>query len=173
MLQTAAAYRYTPDEKTYKLYSLDVGLMNRQCGIDNSILSRIDEIKLVNEGSIAEQFAAQHLMYFGGSSVKPQGYYWLRENGKNNAEVDFVIQNGTEIIPIEIKSGKSGSLRSLHRFMYEKKLNKAVRFDLNKPSVQHVRCRISTGEEVSYDLCSLPLYAICELKRLVEADTAI
>ena len=66
---------------------------------------------------------------------------------------------------------KSGALRSLHQFVSEKGVPLAVRFDTNKPSRQRVttRVRSRSGEiDVSYELISLPLYAVGELDRLLD-----
>ncbi len=65
--------------------------------------------------------------------------YWLRESKSSNAEVDYVISRGDWILPIEVKAGKSGSLKSLQQFVLQKKTDLAIRFDVNMPSIQHVR----------------------------------
>ena len=76
--------------------------------------------KFVNEGNLAEQFIAQHLLYLDRENETPRLNYWLREKKSTNSEVDFIVQYDQEIIPIEVKSGKSGSLRSLHQFIMDK-----------------------------------------------------
>jgi len=90
--------------------------------------------------------------------------YWLRENKKGNAEIDFVEEIGGKIVPLEVKSGKSGTLKSLHQFVALKKnIKYAVRFDLNKYSTQTVRQNVLTEgreeTEVEYILESFPVYA--------------
>ena len=86
----------------------------------------------------------------------------LREGKSSNAEVDYVIQHGFNIIPIEVKAGSSGSLKSLHTFMAEKSFKYAVRFEINLPLVQDIRAKtlISKGEltNAQYKLFNLPLY---------------
>lgn len=151
------------DEKAYKLLFLDVGLMNALCGVGWSVLSRLDDIQLVNEGSIAEQFVGQHLLELLAESPNRDLTYWLREGRSSNAEVDFVMAFDRAIVPIEVKSGGRGSLRSLHQFVGEKRVPLAVRFDGNLPSMQTVRTTIQTGDravEVNYRLLSLPLYLV-------------
>jgi len=108
----------------------------------------------------------------GRENENPELFYWLRERNSANAEVDFVWQSNREIIPIEVKSGKSGSLRSLHQFMYHKGGKRALRFDTNEPSNQVISHSIRTGTgsaEVEYDLISLPLYLAGETKRLLNS----
>lgn len=68
-----------------------------------------------------------------------------------------------KIIPVEVKSGLSGSLKSLHQFVHEKRSSMVLRFDLNPPSIQWVKVWIKTSnavEQIEYRLASLPLYAV-------------
>jgi uncharacterized protein len=151
------------DEKVYKLLFLDVGLMNAICGLGWKTLSRLDDIQLVNEGAIAEQFIGQHLQELLAESPNRELTYWLREGRSSNAEVDFVVALEGQIVPIEVKAGGRGSLRSLHQFVGEKHAPLAVRFDSNPPSVQTVSATIQTGDRatgVKYRLLSLPLYLV-------------
>lgn len=69
----------------YKLLFLDVGLMNHVSGVNWLDLNRIDDVKLVNEGAVAEQFIGQHLAYSSQGINPPQLVYWLREGRKANA----------------------------------------------------------------------------------------
>ena len=149
-------------EKIYKLLFIDIGLMNTLLGLEWHHIRNLNEKDLINEGSLAEQFVGQELLTSETGKKAPELFYWLREGRGNNAEVDYVMSKGTNIIPIEIKAGKSGSLKSLHQFAYHKKTRKALRFDLNKPSRHTVRAQVSDSNnifhEVSYTLISLPLY---------------
>ena len=72
----------------------------------------MDDIRLVNEGNIAEQFVGQHLFFRRGIFEEPRLNYWLREGKADNAEVDYVIERGRKILPIEVKAGKAGSTYS-------------------------------------------------------------
>lgn len=150
------------DEKVYKLIFVDIGLMNNLLGLTWNHIRRMDERKLVNEGSEAEQFIGQQLLVIDGGNKNPELYYWLREGKKNNAEVDYVISHDAQIIPIEVKAGKSGSLKSLHHFMFLKKPPVAVRFDLNIPSKQLVQVSVNDENnkfhKISFPLLSFPLY---------------
>ena len=157
------------DDKIFKPYFLDVGLMNTASGIRS--LSRQDFLsaRFVNEGKIAEQFIAQHLRFDDQFYIKPQLHYWLREKRKNNAEVDFLIQSGRFPVAVEVKSGKSGRLKSLHLFCKTYKSDIALRLDLNMPSIIKCSHKISLAGkivDVSYRLVSLPLYMV-ELSRQI------
>jgi hypothetical protein len=95
--------------------------------------------------------------------LKPRIDLLLREGRSSNAEVDFVAAFELQIVQIEAKAGGRGSSRSLHRFVGEKHVPPAVRFDSNPPSMQLVSATIQTGDqaaEVKYRLLSLPLYLV-------------
>lgn len=159
------------NETMYKLLFLDIGLANHFCGLDWTALSGMDDQRLVNEGGLAEQFIGQHLVNLSQGLEPPQLHYWLREGKSTNAELDYVISRGDWILPIEVKSGKSGALKSLQQFMHQKKLPLAVRFDLNPPGSQEVVHTLITaagGAEVKFTLISLPLYAVWELARIID-----
>lgn len=147
----------------WKPLFLDVGLMNKAAGLDAAAIARMDAIRLVNEGAIAEQFAGQHLLALGGPSEEPALHYWLREGRSNNAEVDYLVAHGGTVVPVEVKAGAGGSLRSLGQFMKEKGARPAIRFDLNQASRQTERTDPALGIP-PYELVSLPLYAVAVLR---------
>jgi predicted AAA+ superfamily ATPase len=160
------------DEKVYKLLFLDVGLMNAICGLNWRNLSQLDEMKLINEGAIAEQFIGQHLQALLTETPNRELTYWLREGRSSNAEVDYVLALKGNIIPIEIKSGATGRLKSLHQFMGNKQIPVAIRFDASLPTVNHINTVINVRQQrkkVSYPLISLPLYLVERLNEMVEA----
>jgi predicted AAA+ superfamily ATPase len=151
------------NESVYKLLFLDVGLANAILGLDWSSISGLSDENLVNEGAVAEQFVGQHLLDLSVNTLGRGLHYWLREGKESNAEVDFVCTFHGKIIPIEVKAGAAGSLKSLHQFVGEKNVPLAIRLDTNPPSMQRVQTTIRTGSEtkmVSYDLISLPLYLV-------------
>ena len=161
------------DESAFKLLFLDIGLMNHVCGMDWLALSRMDDTRLVNEGAMAEQFIGQHLAYFDSGTESPRLAYWLREGRAANAEVDYVVARGPRIFPVEVKAGRSGTLRSLQQFVAQKRTRTAIRFDLNPPSRQRVAGRLPPPHglaPVPFDLISLPLYAVGELGRLLDDE---
>jgi len=154
----------TENREVYKLMFLDVGLVNHITGLDINNINSLDADSLINKGRIAEQFVSQHLINSEDMTRPSDLNYWLRENKKGNAELDFVEEIGGKIVPLEVKSGKSGTLKSLHQFVALKKdIKYAVRFDLNKYSSQTVRQKVITERreetEVEYILESYPVYA--------------
>lgn len=147
----------------WKPLFLDVGLVGTALGLPLLTQETFRSTRFVNEGPIAEQFAGQHLLYKGQAGERPKLYYWLREGRTTNAEVDFVVELGEKILPVEIKSGASGAMRSLHQFASIKNSPIALRFDLNPPSIQNISLEIQTAkgkQPVSYTLVSLPLYLV-------------
>jgi uncharacterized protein len=159
------------DERAYKLLFLDVGLMVRACGLDWTAISNLDSQRLVNEGAIAEQFVGQHLLSLEEGRMASHLCYWIREGKSTNAEVDFVISRGDAIVPIEVKAGASGSLRSLWQFALKKKSPFAIRFDLNPISCQEVSHTIPSAsgfEMLESRLISIPLYMVGQVDRIIE-----
>ncbi len=158
------------NELAYKLIFMDIGLANHICGIDWLTITSMDNLRLINEGGLAEQFIGQHLIINNGL-VNPVLHYWIRESKSSNAEIDYLISRGDWILPIEVKAGKSGSLKSLQQFVYEKRPKLCIRFDLNKPGLQRIEHQIATGGQyviVEFNLLSLPLYLVEELPRLID-----
>ncbi len=159
------------DDLTYKALFLDIGLMNRVCGLDWLAISSLDNRQLINEGAIAEQFIGQHLLYFRGLNDPPELCYWLRQKKTANAEVDYVVAQGDLITPIEVKAGKSGTLKSLLQFVYNKNAKLGIRFDLNLPSIQHIRHSLRQADgsiAIEFHLISLPLYMVNQLSRILD-----
>lgn len=157
------------DPRFAKLLFLDVGLVSRLLGADWLDLDQLREQALVNEGPLAEQFIGQHLHW--EPQVMPELHYWATESRTGNAELDFVVARGRMMVPVEVKSGQSGTLKSLHCFMFRKQLDTALRFDLQPPSVQTVETSVPAPDgqqSVSYRLFSLPLYAVERLPALLD-----
>lgn len=163
------------EEKVYKLLFLDIGLMNAICGMDWRSISQMDGVRLVNQGAIAEQFVGQHLQAMLADKLNRELNYWLREGRSSNAELDFVIGLKGNIIPIEVKSGATGTLKSLHQFMGTKPASMAIRFDTNLPAIHQINTVITVKKQrkqVQYPLISLPLYLVERLETIVSAYQA-
>ena len=148
---------------------MDIGIVNHICGNDWATIQSFMESELINEGGLAEQFIGQHLLTLNNEA--PILCYWLREKKSANAEVDYVISRGNKVLPVEVKSGKSGSLKSLQQFVLKKNNNTAIRFDLNLPTIQdvsHITATSDGNKSVNYKLLSLPLYMVEELPRFID-----
>ena len=158
-------------EKVFKLIFLDIGLMNTICGLGWQTIAGRTGTELVNAGPGAEQFVGQHLQFLLAERPNRELTYWLREGRSNNAEVDYVCELGGQIVPIEVKAGRTGKLKSLHQFVAERRVPFAVRFDADPPALHSVEADVRRGrgsEPVRYRLLSLPLYLVERLPGLVE-----
>lgn len=115
------------NSKKKKLLPLDTGLYQRLLGLNLSDIVLSDDLDLINKGAIAEIFVGLELKKTASCYIRDELYFWKREEKNSNAEVDYLLQIGEDIIPIEVKSGKKGSMRSIHLFLAEKKSKYGIR----------------------------------------------
>lgn len=101
----------------------------------------------------------------GGFGGEGQIFHWRKEGGRIG-EIDFVLEIDGSVVPVEVKSGAAGSMKSLHQFMHDKKLPFALRLDRNPPSWQTMHVRTTKGQEVRYKMLNLPYYLIWKLKHI-------
>jgi len=97
-------------EKKFKAVMLDIGLMANLNGINISKEYMKSDLLSVFRGAMAEQFVGQEIL----AATNTDLYYWAREASGSSAETDYLIEKQGKVIPVEVKSGKSGSLKSLH-----------------------------------------------------------
>lgn len=150
------------NERHFKGLFLDIGLANQLCGLN---LAPMDELLTVNEGGLAEQFVGQELLCSGLRFQEEQLFYWHREARNANAEVDYVVSEGQNILPIEVKAAKGGTLRSVFQFLQEKRQTKAIRFYVGKTGIETLA---APGSALSVKLLSLPLFLAGQTRRLVQ-----
>ncbi|MBI4027330.1 MAG: ATP-binding protein [Verrucomicrobia bacterium] len=103
----------------FKAVFLDIGLMQHVCGL--SARDILDERDLLDvyRGALAEQFVGQELLVHANGSENGRLYYWARPQKSSSAEVDYLLVRQGRIIPIEVKSGAWGRLKSLWIFLQE------------------------------------------------------
>jgi predicted AAA+ superfamily ATPase len=155
------------NERYFKLVFLDVGLLNTMLGIRETDLVLEKDIILIHSGAVAEQLVGQALLYSENSYAEPSLYYWNRPKRGSTAEVDYLIQSRGRIIPVEVKAGSTGRLKSLQTFIQEKKVPVGVRFNSDPPSVHETRTAVAGKEPRSFTLLSLPLYLAEQINRLL------
>ncbi len=153
-------------ETFFKLLLLDAGLLLSQLRLLPSEFNQVQELDLVNKGALAEQFIGQHLKYLQPAYRSPELYYWCRENPSASAEVDYLIESIHGIVPVEVKAGKTGKLKSLQIMVKEKSLPLAVRFCTAKPQINKEVRGTALGP-VEFTLVSLPHYLVQQISRLV------
>lgn len=154
------------NERYFKILFLDVGLFCRACGLSMTDVHNAGDIMLINSGAVCEQFIGQHLMFTKKYYEDPQLHCWMRQKHNTSAEVDFLIQAGINIVPIEVKAGKTGTLKSLHVFIGEKKCDFAIRFNADIPSVLDMQTSVTGKPTHDFRLLSLPLYLVGQTQRL-------
>jgi len=129
------------DQDAFKLFFLDVGLLNAIGNLDPKILLEKNQILTDFKGALTEQFVCQQLI------IKHELYYW---SSGNTAEVDFIIQNKNEVIPIEVKVEENLKSKSLKVFVEKYHNKNALRTSMNKFRKEDW-------------LTNIPLYAIAEI----------
>ena len=97
-------------ERKFKALMVDIGLMQHLCGLPVDLEFARADLLDIHQGAMAEQFVGQELVAAGQEDL----HYWAREAKSSSAEVDFVVAIDGRIFPVEVKSGASGRLRSLH-----------------------------------------------------------
>ena len=118
------------NDKFRKYLIFDTGIFQRFINLDLSELYLNTEISLVNKGVIAELYTGLELIKNQPNNQAAALYYWQREKRGSQAEVDYVIELGDKIVPIEVKSGIKGKMQSLRLFMEEKKSQFGIRTSL-------------------------------------------
>jgi predicted AAA+ superfamily ATPase len=99
-------------EKKFKSIFLDIGLMNRTIGLEYNEAFIHNNLIKIYKGHLAEQFVGQEFEV----KDRRQLYYWARDAKNSSAEIDFLEVRDGRFIPVEVKDGPSGRLRSLHLF---------------------------------------------------------
>jgi len=115
------------NHKRQKMLPLDTGLLQRMMDLDVSGILLAEDFEVVNTGAIAEIYVGLELLKSVSARRREGLYFWKREERNSLAEVDYIIQRNEQIIPIEVKSGKRGSMQSLHLFLSDKKCPFGVR----------------------------------------------
>ncbi len=142
-----------------RLQFLDTGLFNYLLGVQAELIG-IEDLNAFHVGKIIQHLTTQELMaQYKSPLYKPM--FWVRENANSNAEVDLVLPMGKYLVPIEVKSGKQGRLRSLHEFMDRAGHPFAIRLLANRFSVEEAK----TPGGTPYHLMNLPYYLASKLPK--------
>jgi predicted AAA+ superfamily ATPase len=113
---TAAEPPAMPDKKkSPRLQFLDTGLLNYTVGLQGYFFE-YDDLHSFYRGTLAEHIVGQELTALDMNSDKKNSF-WVREERQSSAELDFILPYKHYIVPLEVKAGKTGSLRSLHQFL--------------------------------------------------------
>jgi len=156
------------NDKKFKAVFLDTGLYSSALSLRLSDLSDFENALIINSGALAEQFVGQQMLTRTMPWEEPEIHYWHREKRGSSSEIDYLISTGTEIIPVEVKAGKTGTLRSLHVFACSKSSKIGLRFNSDLPSVTEVHSNLPGFAGYEYTLLSLPLYLVGQADRLID-----
>ncbi len=137
------------DSTAFKLYSVDVGLLRRLSLLDPIAFSEGTRLFTEFKGTLTENFILQGLV----NKYEAIPRYWT---SGGQAEVDFIIQRGNDIIPIEVKTDENVISRSLTLY--------AQKFEKNKK----VRLRFSLKNlKMDSNLINIPLFMIDHIDRII------
>lgn len=152
-----------PDKKrSPRLQVLDTGILNHFAGLQRELIGTAD-LNAVYKGKVVEHMVGQEMLA-GKYSVLHELHFWVREKATATAEIDFVIDYQGMLIPIEVKSGAAGTLRSLHVFMDA--ASHDIAFRLYGGPLKKDRIRTPRGKE--FTLLSLPYYLAGRIEEYVD-----
>jgi len=164
---TETAPPIKPDhKKSPRLQFLDTGLVNHELNIQADMLT-LDDLNTAFKGAIIPHLITQELISLNTLKYK-QPNFWVREKRQSSAEVDLIIQHKDKVIPIEIKSGKEGKLKSLHQFIEKANHPYAVRMYAGEFKVELHRTPIN---KKPYLLMNLPYYLGTQIPEYLEYFT--
>lgn len=139
-------------KKSPKLQVLDTGMLNYFGGYQKDLFGT-SEIESVYKGNVAEHIIGQEFLACQTSPLYKL-HFWRREKKQSGAEIDFLIQYENLIVPVEVKSGATGRLRSLHQFMDRSPHEYAVRIYSGQLEIS----RVNTLNGKGFTLLNLPFY---------------
>jgi hypothetical protein len=150
-------------KKSPRLQVLDTGMLNYFSGLQVQILGTND-LNSIYQGRIVEHIVGQELIANHDDILHPIKF-WIRDKKESSAEVDFLFPYNGRMIPVEVKSGATGKLRSLHLYMDLSEETLAIRLCAGE-------CRIDLVETASgktYQLHSLPYYLAGNIKKYLDS----
>lgn len=137
--------------KSPRLQFLDTGLVNYRLGLQQQLMG-VEDLNDTYRGRIIEQVVGQELLARGTFEASAP-VFWVRDKAQSQAEVDFILQLGSDCIPVEVKSGAAGKMRSLHQFMARSAAPFAVRLYAGPPVMHEV-----VHGDIAYSLLNLPYW---------------
>jgi predicted AAA+ superfamily ATPase len=136
---------------------LDTGMLNYTVGIQKDILGT-EDLSSIYHGTMIEHIVGQELLAKQYNALHGINF-WVREKPTALAEIDYLYQYGSKLIPIEVKSGSEGRLKSLHMFMDLVPHKMAIRLYAGDISISE----INTSEGKLYYLLNLPYFLVSQI----------
>lgn len=146
------------NEKYRKYIYMDSGLLLRILDLDFSGANELTQqiligtaTDLVNKGNLTEMVAGLELTKYSNPQARPELFYWENTNNGASSEIDYVLSRQMQIVPLEVKAGTSGKMKSLRLFMEKKHIQRAV------------RCSLENFGQLDDGIDIIPLYAISQI----------
>jgi uncharacterized protein len=159
----AAQLPLQPDiKKSPRLQILDTGMLNYFVGIQKEILGT-KNLNEIYQGTMIEHLVGQELLATNFEALTSL-HFWVREKKTSMAEMDFVFVHASQLMPIEVKSGETGHLKSLHQFMDLSPQNLAIRFYAGERSLTTVE----TPAGKKFQLLNLPYYLVSQIEHYLD-----
>ncbi|MCP4378526.1 MAG: ATP-binding protein [bacterium] len=149
-------------KKSPRLQFLDTGLLNYYAGLQDQVLQHRD-LHAFYRGLVAEHIVGQELLCIDPNTRKKH-CFWTREKPQSAAEVDFLLLHGSNVIPVEVKAGKAGTLRSLHQFIDNSTCRHAVRL-YGGPVDSQQTC---TAAGTPFELLNMPYFLTSQIHKYVD-----
>jgi predicted AAA+ superfamily ATPase len=152
-----------PDrKKSPRLQFLDTGLINYVAGLQKHYF-KVQTLHSFYQGLMAEHIVGQELMAMNMKTSRKISF-WVREKRQSSAEVDFIVPYGRHLIPVEVKAGKAGTLRSLHQFVDKADHPYAVRLYAGPLE----KIQIKTPKDKPFTLLNMPYFLSGKIKEYIE-----
>ena len=158
-------------DPTYrKMLLLDSGLLLRWLNMSGDTSELTTQIlthsatDLVNKGALTEMVAGLELLRYRTPNMRHELFYWVRKAKNAQAEVDYLATYQSEVLPIEVKAGTQGGMKSLWQFMREKKLKNAIRASLENFDMFTYT---DTEEEAIRTIWVCPLFALSQINKVI------
>ena len=153
----------------FKLLFLDVGLVQTMLGVSLAAIETAEEINDIAKGALAEQFIGQHLLYDIPLFEAPAIHYWERQVKHSSAEIDYLLPWNQRVLPVEVKSGHRGHMKSLQQFLQEKSSQKKPADRALRFSSGPLLLRDNEYPGGRYRFLNVPHYLVGQWSRLAEA----
>lgn len=142
-----------PDiRKSPRMQFLDTGIVNHVLGIQGEMLS-MDDLSTSYKGALIPHLITQEIISLNTFSYQKPNF-WVRQKKQSDAELDLLYSYRGHLFPIEVKSGKTGTLRSLHQFIKQSGLPFAVRFYGGEFLIE----KVTSPEGNEFVLMNMPYY---------------
>ena len=154
-----------PDHKKKpRLQVFDTGLMNYYSGLQRGMIGSKDLSDLY-KGRVIEHVVGQEILTTIESSIKGLNF-WTKDKKSSSAEVDYILNINSNLIPVEVKSGAIGHLKSLHQFMDQTDHDLAVRLYAGKVKLDYVE----TPSGKKFRLLNLPYFLGSKIEEHVKVN---